>query len=193
MPRKHVPGQRQGPGRLMSLRNNSLIKWIGIRVTSSAHFMNSPGFANASQSDAVGTARALSVHPSHISKWRAMLKHMGQTKPPELHLLTQDPDSNMRSRASLAIFHNDSAISHSTSSAKKKRAGFWLSAILSMQDIVKSNKQTWWEKYRKPVSHQTLLKLIPVPSPSCLLHSHCQVSYLRNWVLKRLPVYHLIC
>lgn len=76
---------------------------------------------------------------------------------------------------------------------KKKRAGFWLSAILSMQDIVKSNKQTWWEKYRKPVSHQTLLILIPVPSPSCLLHSHCQVSYLRNWVLKRLPVYHLIC
>lgn len=122
--RKHVPGQRQGPGRLMSLRNNSLIKWIGTRVTSSAHFMNSPGFANASQSDAVGTARALPVHPSHISKWRAMLKHMGQTKPPELHLLTQDPDSNMRSRASLAIFHNDSAISHSTSSVNKNGLDF---------------------------------------------------------------------
>lgn len=42
VPRKHVPGRRQGPRRLMSLRNNSLIKWMGTRVTSSAHFMNLP-------------------------------------------------------------------------------------------------------------------------------------------------------
>lgn len=80
VPRKHVPGQRQGPGWLMSLHNNSLIKWIGARVTSSAHFMKSPGFANASQSDAAVTTGALSVHPSHISKWGSMLKDMGQRK-----------------------------------------------------------------------------------------------------------------
>lgn len=91
VPRKHVSGQRQGPGWLMSLRNNSLIKWIGARVTSSAHFMNSPRFANASQSDAAATTGALSVHPSHISKWRSMLKDMGQRKAPELSPLRPFP------------------------------------------------------------------------------------------------------
>lgn len=73
------------------------------------------------------TARALPVHPSHISMWRALLKHMGQTKPqssdtppppvPFLFLMT-DPECNM-SPASPAIFHNDSAINQSTSSVKK--------------------------------------------------------------------------
>lgn len=66
VPRMHVPGQLQGLGWIMSLRNNSLMKWIG--VTSSAHFMDSLGYGNATQSDAAVTAGALSVHPSHISK-----------------------------------------------------------------------------------------------------------------------------
>ena len=117
-----------------------------------------------------GRSSFLSTQVISLSE-ESTLKHMGPEKrapelrPPQppahapLHrLVTQDPDCNKRSRASLAIFHNDSAINHRTSFVKMGSILPFLPTILYMEDTVEIKRRTWWERSRFVTHHHTVIK-----------------------------------
>lgn len=146
VPREHVPGQHQG----------SFIKWVGARSHIFSTFHELRGDCKCQSMSRGGDVQSTF---GHISKYREPCLSMRTCKsaraeaPFILYLVTRDPGCNKRSATSLAISHNDSAIHHSSSSVKIgwSPPTVSLQQLLYMQDRVKYNKHTWWDR-NKPWS-----------------------------------------
>lgn len=126
------PGQRQSWGRVEGSRNNLLIKWMGARVPSSAHFLNRTSFLPFKVKQWWWPEFSLFtrvISPSD-KPLHSRTHPRAETHPPRHRLCNE--------KASMEISSSDSVANHSCGSVGKQRGAVsWMFAVLYMQGAVR--------------------------------------------------------